>query len=751
MAKITHEIELGEKKLILETGEVAKFSSGSVLARYEDVMVLATVVAKPLATDPGYMPLSVEYVERLYAGGRIKGSQWVKREGRPTDEAILSGRLVDRSLRPLFPKSYREDVQVILTILSVDGKNDPVILSANAASAALAISGIPWEGPVGVVRVGLIDGTYLVNPEDEELKFSNLDLVVAGHGEHILMLEAGANKVPEEKLTEAISLAQKEIKNLEAGILEFAKKVGAKPGTFTPVKSTVAADIEKKYGDQIEEWAVKKSTGAVGEGHAQEIRNVIKEEFKISDSEAGGIFEEIVRKRLRVQLLAGKRPDDRKPDEIRPITITAGVLSRTHGSAIFTRGQTQALSVTTLGVPGLEQHIESAEGEETKRYMHHYSMPPYATGETGRIGSPSRREIGHGALAERALLPVIPKEDVFPYTIRVVSEILSSNGSTSMASVCGSTLSLMDAGVPITDPVGGIAMGLVVQGEKFTVLSDITGVEDNGGDMDFKVAGTKDGVTAIQLDVKTKELTLPILAEALAHAREGRLSILAKITEALPSPRPAISRFAPRVVLVHIDREKIGEVIGPGGRTIKKIIADTGAQVDVEDDGTVSISGIDDESVAKARATIEGLVKEVKAGEVYEGEVKRIQPFGAFVEVLPGKDGLVHISDMSDTYVENPEDVVNIGQKVTVRVKEIDELGRINLTMRTSDEPKAPREGEAPRGPRREGGFPSRGGFRREGGFRRSVGGSRGGGVRRGGPSRAPHFPTSRYLKDKRY
>lgn len=759
MSKISHEVEVGKRTLTLETGELAGFATSSVLARYGDTMVLATVVSKPLSVDPGYMPLTVEYIERLYAGGRIKGSQWVKRDGRPTDDQILSARLIDRSLRPLFPKSFRDEIQVIATVVSVDGQNDPSVLAGVAASAALATSSLPWDGPVGMVRVGLVDDTPTINPLESEMKFSDLDLVVTGHNDAILMLEAGVNKISEEKLIIAIDAAQKEIKILEEGILEFAKKVGRSTIKFVPAKDTNIPEIEKKYGDQIEEWAVKRSTGAVSEDDAKGIKDLIKEDFTLTDQQVGGIFEELVRKKLRAKMLQGKRPDGRKPEEIRQITIQAGVLPRTHGSAIFTRGQTQALSVATLGVPGLELHIESAEGEEIKRYIHHYSMPPFATGETGRVGMPGRREIGHGALAERALLPVLPKEDVFPYTIQVVSEILASNGSTSMASVCGSTLSLMDAGVPIAEPVAGIAMGLVVEGEKFTVLSDIAGIEDGGGDMDFKVAGTKDGITAIQLDVKTKELTLAILTEALARAKEGRLFILGKITEVLEKPRGNISKYAPRVALVKIDKEKIGEVVGPGGRTVKKIIAETGAQVQIEDDGTVSISGIDDESVAKARATVEGLVKVVQPGEVYEGEVARIQPFGAFVQILPGKDGLVHISDMADTYVENPEDIVQIGQKVTVRVKEVDELGRINLTMRTTDEPKVPREGEgpsyrsdasrSPRGPRREGSFsgPRSGGFRRSG----PGGPRREGGFRSGGASRAPHFPTSRYLKDKRY
>lgn len=738
MKKITHEIEIAGKPLTLSTGDVAQFSNASVLARYGDVMVLATVVVRQSAQDPGYMPLTVEYMERLYAGGRIKGSQWVKREGRPTDEAILSARLIDRSLRPLFPKEYRDEVQIILTVLSVDGENDPAILSAVAASAALALSGAPWNGPIGVVRVGSINGSFVVNPVDSELAFSDLDLIVTSKGDSIIMLEAGANEVPEEKLREAMETALLATKKIEEGIVQFVKKVGVKElPSRTTRNSALALDIEKKYGEDIEKWAQGRATQKTTEEEGTQLRAMIREDMGGTDQEISGAFEEIVRARMRKKLLKGTRPDGRAPTEIRPISAEIGILPRTHGSAIFTRGQTQVLTVTTLGSPSLEQHIESAEGEETKRYIHHYSMPPFATGETGRVGWPSRREIGHGALAERALLPLIPKGEKFPYTIRVVSEILSSNGSTSMASVCGSTLSLMDAGVPITRPVAGIAMGLVIEPsigskkETVVVLSDITGIEDGTGDMDFKVAGTIEGVTALQLDVKTKLLTLPILVDAFAQAREGRLFILERMKEALPEPRTTLSRYAPRVVVLHVPTERIGEVIGPGGRVIRKIIAETGAQVEVEDDGTVNISGVADEAVEKAKSIIEGLTHEVKPGEVYEeGEVKRIQPFGAFVEILPGKEGLVHISDLSDEFVHDPSEVVSVGQKVRVRVKEIDELGRINLTMREGEERKVPRPEEQLTEQRR---FAPRGGNA----------------PRR---SRAPHFPPSRYLpKPRRY
>ncbi|MBI4059011.1 polyribonucleotide nucleotidyltransferase [Candidatus Microgenomates bacterium] len=733
--KITHEFEVAGRKLIFSTGDIAGFASGAVMARYGDLIVLATVVVKPLLNDPGYMPMTVDYVERLYAGGRIKGSQWVKREGRPSDEAILSGRLIDRSLRPLFPKDYRDEVQVVLTTLSVDAENDPAVLSAVAASAALALAGTPWKGPVGVVRVGAINGDFIINPLESELKFSDLDLVVTGHDESILMLEAGSREISEEKIIGAITAAQREIKVIQTGINEFVQKVGAKQLPTSSAKIKESAEIDKKYGDQIEEWAIGRATNRTSEQEAAAIKAAIKEDFHITDQQASFVFEEIVRKRLRDKLLKGIRPDGRKPEEIRQITVQTGILPRTHGSAIFTRGQTQALSVATLGAPSLEQKIESAEGEETKRYMHYYSMPPYATGETGRIGSPNRREIGHGALAERALMPVLPSEEKFPYAIHVVSEILSSNGSTSMASTCGSTLALMDAGVPISRPVAGIAMGLVIDKDNFVVLSDIAGIEDGSGDMDFKVAGTSEGITAIQLDVKTLELTVAILEQALEKAKVGRMHILAKITEHLAAPREKLSEYAPRIVMLHIPTELIGEVIGPGGRMIRKIMADSGAQIEVEDDGTVNISGVSDESVLKARSVIEGLTKKVQPGEVYEGEVKRIQPFGAFVEILPGKDGLVHISDLSDSFVNDPNEVVSIGQKVTVKVKEIDELGRINLTMRNGEGAKTD--------DRRDRGGPVRS-------DRNDSRGPRNFGRRPGGMSRAPHFPISRFMPERR-
>ena len=756
--KIEKSIELGGRKLTLSTGQLAQQATGAVLATYGETVVLATVVAAPIKVDLGYFPLTVEYQERLYAGGRIKGSRWVKREGRPSDEEILSARLIDRSIRPLFPKYYKKDVQVMITVLSVDIENDPSILSAIATSAALAISSIPWDGPIGVTRVGMKDGSYITNPTGSEMDFSDLDLIISSTKEAIVMVEAGAREVPEERVLGGIEHAQKEAQKIIGLIEELTKEVGVKKEPILEGKKNL--DLEKKVKaiakdkiiDLIDETA--KMTGGLSE--FDDLKREVVSHFEKEDpAYIAMVMDEIFKHEVRSIILSGKRPDGRKYDEIRKLSVEVGFLPRTHGSALFQRGQTQVLTVATLGAPSLGQLIESAEGEESKRYMHHYSMPPYSTGETGRVGAPSRREIGHGALAERALEPVIPTPEKFPYAIRVVSEVMGSNGSTSMASVCGSTLSLMDAGVPITSAVSGIAMGLVIEdAKKYAVLSDIMGLEDFNGDMDFKVAGTEKGITAMQLDVKTLNLTPKLLKEALAQAKEGRAFILKAMLKTLPEPREKVSIFAPKIKVVKVPVEKIGEVIGPGGKMIKKIIAESGAQVEVEDDGTVNISGTDAAAVDKGAAMVEALVKEVVAGEIYEGEVKRIQPFGAFVEILPGKDGLVHISDMAEGFVKTPEEVVHIGDKVKVRVKEIDDLGRINLSLNLDPAKDKPKE-ERPRGG--FGGGRSFGG-RREGGFRGGRGGfsrgGRGGFSRsrsdRGGDSGGPHFPTSRFLGEKK-
>jgi polyribonucleotide nucleotidyltransferase len=689
MDKIVKSVEIGKRILTLETGELAPQASAAVLARYGDTMVLSTVVAAAPKEDLGYFPLGIEYQERLYAGGRIKGSRWVKREGRPSDEAILTGRLIDRSIRPLFPKDYTNEVQVTITVLSVDSENDPSFLALVATSAALAISDIPWGGPIGSVRVGLKEQVPFVNPVDEELAFSELDLVVSATEERVVMLEAGAKEMPEEQLLSAIEFGREECSKIIQLIKDLVQAVGREKISLKREEPSaeLVREVEKLAAERFEDLKA-------GEVEFGQIKEEMLSHFEEREKRVvAKIIAEIFKKKVRAMILENRRPDGRKLEEIRPLSMQVGILPRTHGSALFQRGQTQVLTVTTLGAPSLGQLIESATGEETKRYIHHYAMPPFSSGEVGRVGWPSRREIGHGALAERALEPVIPSEEKFPYTIRVVSEVLSSNGSTSMASTCGSSLSLMDAGVPISSPVAGIAMGLITnekvksKNEKlenednYVILSDIAGLEDFNGDMDFKIAGTKRGITAIQLDVKISGLTQKMLADALSQAKQGREYILGEMEKVLAVPRPKISKFAPKVAVLRLEPDKIGEVIGPGGRMIRKIIEETGCSIDVEDDGKVNISGIEEEGVARAIAWIEGLTREVNVGDVFTGKVLRIQPFGAFVEILPGKEGLVHISQMAPGFVSRPEDVVSVGQEVKVRVTEIDERDRINLSM----------------------------------------------------------------------
>jgi len=710
-------MDLAGKKLTLETGKLAQQATAAVLGRLGDTMVLATIVTSKKESTLDYFPLSVEYVERLYAGGRIKGSRWVKREGRPSDDAVLTGRLIDRSIRPLFPKEYKNDVQVVVTVLSVDGENEPDILSIITVSAALALSPIPWKGPVGSIRMGYVQpagerGEFLVNPGGVELSLSELDIVATQTKEKTLMLEAGAKQVTEDIALEAIKKAHDHNKQIISFIEEFVEKAGAKQKMEVKPQTTLLeyiARIEKTYKKEISNLVALR---AANEGGSSADQDAIIEKV-YADMQAEGsetqpdkkmiakAVEKVLFSIIRENVVTKKqRPDGRKVDEIRPLSVEVGVLPRTHGSAVFQRGDTQVLSIATLGAARLEQLIESAEGEEKKRYIHHYSFPPYSVGEVGRIGFLSRREIGHGALAERALEAVIPPASVFPYTIRVVSEVLSSNGSTSMASTCGSSLALMDAGVPIIKPVAGVAMGMMSTEKDYVILTDILGLEDFSGDMDFKITGTDSGMTAIQLDVKTMGLTFDQIAETLEKAREGRLFILDNMQSIMPASRTQVSEFAPKINVLKIPVEKIGELIGPGGRVIKNIIATTGAQVDVDDDGTVSISGVSEEEVKAATDWVNGLTRVMQPGEMFENaEVKRILPFGAFVEFLPGKEGMVHVSQMSAQYVKDPNEVVHIGDKVKVRVLEVDQQGRINLSMLFGDDAKKP---VAPRGERND-------------------------------------------------
>ena len=700
MKKTSVKTQIGDTTLIFETGELAVQATAAVLARLGDTVVLVTVVEGG-KSDLDYFPLSVEYGERLYAGGRIKGSRWVKREGQPSDDAILAGRLIDRSIRPLFPKSFKNDVQVIVTVLSVDGENQADVLALNAVSAALAISKIPWNGPIAAVRVGCVKesgnggSACIINPGSEQ-EYSELDLVVSQSKDKTNMIEAGAAQISEGILIEAVELAHKETSKIIDTIEDLVKKVGTKK-LEVPVETSLNETknlIEKSYKAEVKAL-IEARVNKEGRGtETEDLIAKITEENKVASPETE-LDKKTIAKAVEFLMFSliksdviekKKRADGRKLDEIRGIVTEVGLLPRTHGSALFQRGITQALSIVTLGSPRMEQLIESAEGEETKRYIHHYLGLPYSFGQTGRVAGPSRREKGHGALAEKALLPVIPSQDKFPYTIRVVSEVLSQNGSSSMASTCGSTLALMDAGVPIAKPVAGISIGMMSDGDKYELLTDIIGLEDFSGDMDFKVAGTDDGVTAIQLDVKIPGLTVKQIKESLERAKVARLKILEIIKKTISMPRPNLSVYAPKIEIVKIPVDKIGELIGPGGKTIKNIIATTGATVDVEDDGSVAISGTTEESVQKAIEWVKGLTREVKAGEVFEGIVKRILPFGAFVEVLPGKEGMVHVSQMGQGFVKNPNDVVSIGQKVKVRVVEIDDQGRINLSMKFEEE-----------------------------------------------------------------
>jgi len=723
-------LTLGGKPLELEIGRFAQQANAAVLARYGDTLVHATVVMSQPREDIDYFPLFVEYQEKLYAGGIIKGSRWVKREGRPSDDAILTARLIDRSIRPLFPEGFKHEIQVVVTVLSVDAENPPDIPAIIAVSTALSLSDIPWDGPVGALRLGL-NSELTINPTHEQQEESKLDLIISATKDAILMVEAGANEVSDSDLLKAFETGHDTIKEIVKTISEFVKANGKKKITFTSysVDPKLVDSITKDYSKEIDQLVT--AIGTLDNDTKVAIFDQITS--TLSDKHEEKAIKEAINKAVKKQarkrtLTKKTRPDGRKPDEIRTISSEVALLPRTHGSAMFKRGATQALVITTLASPSAEQLIESMEGEETKRYIHHYNMPPFTVGETGRMGWPSRREVGHGALAERAILPMIPEEADFPYTIRVVSELMSSNGSTSMASVCGSTLSLMDAGVPIKKPVAGIAMGLITDGKDYVILSDIQGMEDHNGDMDFKIAGTKDGITAMQMDVKIAGISFDILKLALAQAQKGMLHIMEQMLKPMPAPRSAISKYAPKIKQVKVPQEKIGEVIGPGGRVIREIIAETGAQVDVDDDGNVSITSDDQEAVDKAVDWVTNLTREVEAGEEFDGKVVRIQPFGAFVEILPGKDGLVHVSKMSTEYVSDPNAVVSVGDIVHVRVREIDDMGRINLTMLTPEQEEQARESRPPSGGNRGGG----GGFRSD---RRSGGRDRRGGNRSGGSS----------------
>jgi len=686
MSVITKELELGGKTVEFQFGKVARQADGAVVVRCGDTVVLVTAVAsKESREELSFLPLTIEVVERMYAAGKIPGG-FIKREGRPSERSVLTARLIDRPLRPLFPEGFRNEVQIIATVLSVDQINAPDIFALNGASIALAISDITTEKIVAGVRVGRVDGRWVINPTFQELEHSGLDLIVAGTKDSIVMVEAGAKEVDEEVMLQALEEGHKAIKKLVGFIEEIRDEIGKDKREFSLVKATaeVEAETRQKATEGIKkalcnpdklarEEAVKTAKEAV----LSELLTLFPEKEK----DIKNVLKKIEKEEVRTMILnEGIRPDGRKLDEIRSISCEVGALPRQHGTGLFTRGQTQVLSVLTLGTVGEVQRLDGLEIEESKRFLHQYNFPPYSTGETWRLMGPKRREIGHGALAERALLPMIPDESEFPYTIRIVSEVLESNGSSSMASVCGSSLALMDAGVPVKGMVAGIAMGLVKEGDKAEVLSDIQGVEDALGDMDFKVAGTSNGITALQMDMKASGVAADILRKALEQAKEGRLFILDKMFSVISTHRDELSAFAPRIITIKIKPDKIREVIGPGGKMIRSIIEESGANIDIEDDGTVYVSSVDRESGEKAQQMIELIVKEVKAGDVYMGTVKKIMNFGAFVEILPGKDGLVHISKLAKERVPSVEDVVKVGDKILVKVTEIDKMGRINLS-----------------------------------------------------------------------
>jgi len=690
-------LQIGGRELIIEKGLLAGQANGAVTVEYGDTKVLATAVMGAGAGNArGYFPLMVDYEERYYAAGKIKGSRFIKREGRPSDDAVLSGRAVDRTIRPLFNHRMRNEVQVIATVLSYDGENDPDLVAMIASSAALALSDIPWNGPIGAVRVGKLNGDFTLNPVTEDRNSANnaLDLLLSGTKDRINMIEAGANEIPEAEMAEAFRFGFESIRKIAEFIEAIQKEVGKKKrDAITLAGSTEFENDLKKFlrdagladalyfkGTKEEatralETVKEKMAAYITEKHPAEATHLMEIAMLVMDD----LSDEILHEKI---LQEEKRPDGRGLAEIRPIWSKVGVLPRTHGSGLFTRGETQVLTVTTLGAPGDQMIIDTMETDTKKHYMHFYNFPPYSVGEVRPMRGPGRREVGHGALAERALLPVLPPKEEFPYTIILVSEVLSSNGSSSMASTCGSTLSLMDAGVPIKKPVAGVAMGIITDGTQHKVLSDIQGIEDHFGDMDFKVTGTADGITAMQMDVKIDGLTPDALEKALVQAKENRLFIIGKMNETIAAPRTNLSPYAPRIITLMIDPGKIRDVIGPGGKIINQIIDETGVAIDIEDDGSVFITSPDEISAQKAAEWIKNITREVKAGEMFQGRITRIMNFGAFAEILPGQEGLIHISQLADRRVERVEDVVNIGDIVPVKVREIDTQGRINLSLK---------------------------------------------------------------------
>ncbi|MCM3643009.1 MULTISPECIES: polyribonucleotide nucleotidyltransferase [Priestia] len=682
-------VDLAGRKLEVEVGQLAKQANGAALIRYGDTVVLSTATASKEPKNVDFFPLTVNYEERLYAVGKIPGG-FIKREGRPSEKAILASRLIDRPIRPLFADGFRNEVQVVSVVMSVDQNCSSEIAAMFGSSLALSVSDIPFEGPIAGVIVGRVDNEFVVNPTVDELEKSDIHLTVAGTKDAINMVEAGADEVPEEVMLEAIMFGHEQIKKLIAFQEEIVAAVGKEKVEVELY--TVDADLERQVREIAEgdmNRAVQVQEKHARENAIKEVKSAVAAKFEEQDVEeevlnqVNEILSKLVKSEVRRLITEEKvRPDGRSIDEIRPLSSETNLLPRTHGSGLFTRGQTQALSICTLGALGDVQILDGLSVEESKRFMHHYNFPSFSVGETRPMRGPGRREIGHGALGERALEPVIPNEKDFPYTIRLVSEVLESNGSTSQASICASTLAMMDAGVPIKAPVAGIAMGLIKSGEHYSILTDIQGMEDHLGDMDFKVAGTKNGVTALQMDIKIDGLSREILDEALQQAKKGRMQILNHMMSTIATPRQELSQYAPKILTMAINPDKIRDVIGPSGKQINKIIEETGVKIDIEQDGTIFISSIDQPMNEKAKKIIEDLVREVEVGQMYLGKVKRIEKFGAFVEIFSGKDGLVHISELAEERIGKVEDVVAIGDELLVKVMEIDKQGRVNLSRK---------------------------------------------------------------------
>ena len=688
--------EWAGRSLTIETGQLAKQANGAVLVRYGDTVVLSTAVASKEPRDGDFFPLTVNYEEKMYAAGKIPGG-FKKREGRPGDEATLTARLIDRPIRPLFPKGYRHDVQIMNTVLSADPDCSPEMAAMIGSSMALSVSDIPFQGPIAGVNVGYIDGKYVINPTLEQKEVSRLDLEVAGHKDAVNMVEAGASEITEQEMLEAIFFGHEEIKRLVAFQEEVVEHIQPVKKEFIPVERD--EELVQRVKSLTEEKGLKETVLTFDKQQRDENLDALKAEIatefvdeadpenEFLIDEVYAILNDLVKEEVR-RLIADEkiRPDGRKPDEIRPLESEVGLLPRAHGSGLFTRGQTQALSVLTLGALGDYQLIDGLGPEIEKRFMHHYNFPNFSVGETGPVRAPGRREIGHGALGERALRYIIPDTTEFSYTIRIVSEVLESNGSSSQASICGSTLALMDAGVPIKAPVAGIAMGLVTREDSYTILTDIQGMEDALGDMDFKVAGTKEGITAIQMDIKIDGLTREVIEEALEQARQGRLAIMDHMLQTIDQPRSELSAYAPKVEIMHIKPEKIRDVIGPGGKKINEIIDETGVKLDIEQDGTIFIGAVDQEMINRAREIINEITREAEVGQVYHAKVKRIEKYGAFVELFPGKDALLHISQISKDRINKVEDVLKIGDTIEVKITEIDKQGRVNASHKVLDE-----------------------------------------------------------------